>query len=161
MIIISDTSVIINLARVGYLHLLPNLFGTVSIPKAVYDEIVIQGKGKFGADEIKNASWVSVEHCKNVDKLIALREILDKGETEAIALALENKGSQLLIDEAEGRKIAISHGIFVTGVLGILTKAKELGHITKVKPIMDKLLQGRFHIAKSLYQEVLERANEA
>jgi predicted nucleic acid-binding protein len=43
MLVISDTSPIINLAAIGYLHLLPDLFGEIVIPKAVFQEIVIHG----------------------------------------------------------------------------------------------------------------------
>ena len=52
MIIISDTSPIINLAAIGQLSLLPRLYGTVVIPQAVYNEIVIEGTGQTGSTEV-------------------------------------------------------------------------------------------------------------
>ena len=57
--------------------------------------------------------------------------------------------------------IALDYEIEVTGILGILTDAKKYGHIPAVKPIMDKLLQSKFRIAKDLYQSVLKKAGEA
>lgn len=60
MIIISDTSPIINLAIIGYLDLIPKLYNQIIIPKAVFDEIVLKGEGLPGSFEIKNAQWVSV-----------------------------------------------------------------------------------------------------
>ena len=52
MIIISDTSPIINLAVIGQLDLLQKLYGRVVIPQAVYEEIVIEGVGQAGATEV-------------------------------------------------------------------------------------------------------------
>ena len=60
MIIISDSSVLINLAKVGYLHLVPSLYEHIIIPTAVYEEIVIYGKGKAGVKEIEKAKWIEV-----------------------------------------------------------------------------------------------------
>lgn len=39
MIVISDTSAITNLAAIGHLHLLPQLYNQVIIPEAVYREL--------------------------------------------------------------------------------------------------------------------------
>lgn len=50
MIVVSDTSPIINLAIIEQLHLLPTLFERVTIPYAVYHEIVIAGAGLAGAE---------------------------------------------------------------------------------------------------------------
>ena len=65
MIVISDTSPIINLAIIDKLDLLPQLFDTIVIPEAVFNEIVIIGKGLPGSDIIENAKWVEVKTCNN------------------------------------------------------------------------------------------------
>ncbi len=85
---------------------------------------------------------------------------LDLGESSAIALALENPNSLLIIDEKKGRKIAKAMGIDVTGTLGILIKAKSKGVIEKVKPILDKLESANFRISPSLRASVLKQAGE-
>lgn len=43
MIIVSDTTPISELAKVGYVMLLPKLFGTVMIPEGVLDQMKSQG----------------------------------------------------------------------------------------------------------------------
>lgn len=55
MIVVSDTSVLINLAWIKQLDLLPKLYGEVIIPTAVWDEIVVEGAGKPGAQEVQSA----------------------------------------------------------------------------------------------------------
>lgn len=56
MLIISDTSPIINLAAIEHLHLLPDLFSEIIIPYAVYHEVVVKGAGEPGSSDIQSAS---------------------------------------------------------------------------------------------------------
>ncbi|MEI6414281.1 MAG: DUF3368 domain-containing protein, partial [Pseudomonadota bacterium] len=52
MIVISNTSPIINLACIGQLDLLRQIYGTITIPDAVFTEITVNGAGQPGADEV-------------------------------------------------------------------------------------------------------------
>jgi predicted nucleic acid-binding protein len=65
MIIVSNTSPIINLTIVGQLNLLEQLYGNVIIPQAVYDEIMIEGHGQPGADEIDRLDWIEIRSISN------------------------------------------------------------------------------------------------
>ena len=161
MIIISDTSPIINLAIIGYLDLMPKLYNEIVIPKAVFDEIVLKGEGLPGSFEIKNAHWVSVATCQNESLLSKLLNELDQGEAEAIVLALELKADRILIDEVNGREVATRLHLQTLGLLGILLEAKSNYLIPSVKPLMDALrTKARFFIHQSLYNQVLKIAKE-
>ena len=46
-----------NLAIIGQLHLIQELFGEIIIPKEVWAELIIEGKGKPGTNEIEKAKW--------------------------------------------------------------------------------------------------------
>ena len=48
MIVVSDTSVIVNLAAIGRLELMRALFGEVVLPEAVRDEMLAGGRGFAG-----------------------------------------------------------------------------------------------------------------
>lgn len=65
MIVISDSSVLINLAWIKQLELLPQLYGEVVVPTAVWQEVVEEGAGKPGAEELKTADWLQVQEPKN------------------------------------------------------------------------------------------------
>jgi len=162
MIIISDTSPIINLAVIGQLNLLPKLYGRVIIPQAVYEEIVIEGAEQAGATEAAQADWIDIKQIPNRLLVTSLEGELDRGEAEAVVLAVELKAALLLIDERKGRIVANRLGVNSIGLLGILIKAKHEGMISAVGLIMDELrAKAGFWIGDDLYNYVLQVAGES
>ncbi len=156
MIVISDTSILSNFIQIGCLPLLEDIFKTVIIPQAVYDELLALKKLPIQHIIQSNQHWINVKSVKVINNWN-----LDKGETEAITLALNLKAQYLLIDELQGRNVAKTLGLNVTGTLGILLKAKQKGNIQLVKPLIDHLKnQAGFWIDDSLYQLVLKQAGE-
>ncbi len=161
MIVISDTSPIINLAIIGHLHLLPAVFKEVVIPTAVYNEITLTGVGLPGSVEIAAANWVSVVSVKNRGLVDSFRGELQIGESEAIVLAMELKADLVLIDEALGRSIASKNGLKIMGLLGVLIIAKQKGLIPAVKPLIGRLqAEADFWISHHLINQVLAEAGE-
>jgi hypothetical protein len=161
MIVVSDTSPLINLAAVGQLDLLRQLYQHVIIPQAIYDEIVVAGAGQPGAVEVKGASWIETRRLRDQALVNILLLELDRGEAEALALAAELKADLLLIDESKGRAIAARLGFVHIGLLGILVQAKQRGIIDAVKPLLDDLIaKAGFWIGAELYQRVLQAVSE-
>lgn len=161
MIVVSDTSVIGNLFMVDKLHLLNALFEKVIIPDKVADELTALETFGYNVDNIFQAEIISVRSVKNREKVESLLEELDPGESEAIVLALELDIPLLLIDEKKGRAKAEELGIDVTGLLGILLRAKAKGSIPALKPIVDSLISdAKFFISDKLYKAVLLKAGE-
>ncbi len=161
MLVVSDTSPLINLAIIGRLDLLPRLYGQVIVPEAVFHEIVVQGAGELGAEEISQADWVKVKSCSDQIFLKTLLHQLDPGEAEAIALAVELSADRILMDESEGRRIAAEHSLRTVGVLGVLLRAKREGLIPELAAEMQRLThEAGFFIHPNLYKEVLEMAGE-
>ena len=161
MKVISNASPIINLAWIGRLDLLSKLFGQLVIPKSVWDEIVVKGKEQTGSSELKSADWIKTQEATNHELVHSLRQNLDAGDAEAIALALETKADLLLMDERLGRETATYFNIPVVGVIGILIEAKRKGLLEEVKPSLDLLhsLAG-FYIKPGLYERILREQGE-
>jgi predicted nucleic acid-binding protein len=113
--IVSNASPLISLARLRSLDLLRQFYGKLLIPEAVWQEIVVEGAGQPGAEEVKGAEWISVQAVANHSLVVALRQELDAGEAEAIVLALEQKAEILLMDERLGRDTARYLGCAIQG----------------------------------------------
>ena len=161
MTIVSNTSPILNLAKIGQIDLLQKLYETVLIPTAVYDELLDPRAGESIIKAVQSANWLEVQVVQNQQLVGDLRNILNLGEAEAIALAIEVNANRLLIDERLGREAAVVRGLRITGVFGILLIAKQKGLITAVKPAIDDLItQANFRVSSQLYTNVLEAANE-
>jgi predicted nucleic acid-binding protein len=76
-------------------------------------------------------------------------------------LAEELEADQLLIDDLEARRVALSRNLKITGTLGILLVAKQLGLITSVQEVLAALITKGKRINTRLYQEVLSTAQES
>lgn len=161
VIVISDTSPVINLAAIGQLELLNNLYGKVILPRAVHHEITVIGAGQAGSTELGKLKWIEVKGVSNQNLVQALRMELDEGESEAIALAVELNAELLLMDERIGRAVASRFGLRYIGLLGTLIEAKQKGLIKTVKPLLDDLRsKAGFWIGQKLYDCILKKAGE-
>jgi uncharacterized protein len=169
MIVVSDTSPILSLALIGRLELLRDLYGTIVIPEAVRFEIIATDQG--GAREVAQADWIITRPTRtaprsgtSVDPDVVLKLLLrevDRGEAEAIGLAIQLKADVLLIDERKARHLAAYLELGVVGLLDVLQDAKQRHLITSVKPILDDLIaRARFRLSHKLYQRTLFTAGE-
>jgi predicted nucleic acid-binding protein len=163
-LVISDTSTLIHLAAIGRLDLLKKFYKHITIPPAVWREVVEQGGGRAGAAEVeqaRRAGWIEVVTPTDVTLLQLLQRDLDDGEAGVIALAIEQQAGLVLLDESEARRTADLYGLPKTGVLGLLIRAKQAGLIDSLKTELDRLLhQGGFWIEDRLYDQVLNAVGE-
>lgn len=161
MIVVSDASPLISLAAVERFHLLQDLYREILIPEFVRREIAEAGLDRVGSAELREADWIVARKVKNDFLLRALEGELDRGEAEAIVLAVELRADLLLIDERRGRTVAERFGFKVVGVLGVLIQAKRMGFLPDVGTVLEDLLaRAGFRIAPALRQRVLEEAGE-
>ena len=161
MIVVSNTSPLIALARAGRLDLLQAIHGEIIVPDAVFNEITVAGAGEPGAHEVATMSWIKRQPALNRQLVNALGLDLDAGEAEAIALAMECQADLILLDERMGRHAAQRMGLKVTGTLGILIAAKDRGLLASVRPLLDALrADAGFWIGEALYNAVVVAAKE-
>ncbi len=156
--IISDSSPLINLAKIDKLELLENLFGKIIIPSAVYNEVINDSQQKNGSAEIIELienKIVQIKQVDNINLVKALRRDLDYGEAEVIALALEIDADLVLIDETDARRVAETYSLKMTGFIGILIKAYHKGLITNFKYTLDLAIKRGFWINRNFYKSIL------
>lgn len=158
-IVVSNASALIGLSIIKRLELLKFLYNEVLISQAVYREVVIEGEGEHGAEEVKKAiedGWMKMVNVKDKIGVLALISPLSDGEAETIILALERNIPQVIMDERTARKKAEMMGLEVIGVLGILQLGIEEGISIDMKNDMDKLKEEGFRISNSLYYKIIE-----
>lgn len=160
MKVVCDSTTLIGLAKIGEIELLRKLFSRIIIPKAVYAEVVTQGEGKEGSEEVRKATWIEVEKVEDKRVVDLLSRHLNKGEVEVLILGKELEADWLIIDENEARDAAFSAGFKVIGLAGILLTAKELGYIKEIKPLLDELRSRNFWISATVYKTTLRKAKE-
>ena len=148
-IVISDTSCLITLTRIGELDLLCRLYQHVWVTPEVAREY---GGGL--------PEWIGIKETKDKIQQRRLETILDIGEASAIALALELPDSFVIIDEQKGRQVAREHNIPVIGLLGILIDSKNQGFIPSVKPKLEQLRKCGFRFSVKLEKTILDLAGE-
>ncbi|WP_053180393.1 DUF3368 domain-containing protein [Sunxiuqinia dokdonensis] len=148
-IIVSDTSCLILLEKIGRIALLESLFGKITVTSVIADEF-----GKTLPD------FIEIEDAEDKKYQQILENILDAGEASAIALALEKDDCLLIMDESKGRREAKQLKIKLTGTVGILIFAKEKGLIQSVTEIIEQIRRTDFRISETLIQEAKRKSNE-
>jgi predicted nucleic acid-binding protein len=135
------------LERIGRLDLISTLLDPILAPPAVVSE--------FGS----HPEWLTVLSPANSGTVAALKLVVDAGEAEAIALALE-RGCRIILDDRKARTVAQRLGVPVTGTVGILLKAKQSGVVPSLLPLLDALDAHHFHVSRALRLEALRLAGE-
>jgi predicted nucleic acid-binding protein len=158
VIVVSNTSPIINLACINSLDILQKLYGQIYIPSAVFYEIT--NNDLPGSYETKTYNWIIQEKLSDRSVYESLFGFIHEGESEAIGLSIEMKADLLLLDEKKARLCADDLGIEYTGLIGILRTAKHEKIISFVKPYLDKLIKEGFWIQKDLYNKIISDENE-
>ncbi len=147
--IITDTSCLIILSKIGELELLRQIFGYIFITDIIKNEF-----------NFELPSWIKVENPKNINFQKQLSNFLDEGEASAIALAMEKENPIIIIDDAKGRNFAKSLNIKIAGTLSIFIEAKKLGIISNVKPYLELIKKTNFRFSEIIERKILQKAGE-
>lgn len=161
MIVVADTSVILNLCCVGQAELLPSLFQQVWIPEEVKAEFERLSRHQQRFHGLNIPGWASIRPAAPIPAKLAALPNLHTGEAAALALALESHADAVLMDESAGRRAAHLLGVPVIGVLGVLLQAKKTGLLSAIKPVIERLeTDAGFWLAPALVTEALRKCEE-
>ena len=163
MPVVSNASPVLNLAIIERLDLLHEQFAELMILQAVLEELRLD-EDLPGSEAVRVAlrdRWIRIAAPQNAHLVLTLRQNLDRGEAEAIALALETGINMVLLDERDGRLVAKLMGLRTTGVLGVLLRAKRMGRVHSLESEMIALRErAGFYIAHDLFEALLKEAKE-
>jgi len=161
-LIISNASPLIALSLIDRLYILKELWSEITIPNAVYKEVVLEGEGKPGAQSVVRAcnEWIITKEVKNYQEVQVLRAILDEGEAEVIALGQEMNADLLLLDNREPRLFAASANLKLIGTLGIIKLAWLKGIIKNLLDDIRNLRNKSFYISDNLFKRIQQEIEE-
>ena len=161
MIVVTDTSVVLNLCCLKQEKLLSDIFGTVIAPSAVAGEFQRLASIDRRFLDLTFPTFVRIMDPTKVAPSLVGNQKLHAGEIDALSLAVEQKADAVLMDESAGRAAAAGLGLHCVGILGILIQAKITGLVAVIGPLLDELQsKAGFWIAPSLKQRVLDIADE-
>lgn len=157
-VIVNSTPLII-LYKIGYLDILQKLYQDVFVPTAVYQEVTAIKDS--ACIQIMDASkWIHVMPIQDNAEKKMYKAKLHAGEVEVMILAQEQKAGLVIIDDNAAKKTAKYLGLAVTGTLGILLRAKQLGFLDAISPLLSEMKQHGFYIDSKLESLILEQAGE-
>lgn len=170
MIVVSNASPLIILAKISYFNLPQRLFNKITISEEVWDEVVVKGAGLPGSTETQQASqsgpsgqsrWINIAQLANSSQLTAWRNkySLGAGELSTILLAKEAQADVALIDERGARLLAQSEGVPVLGTVGLLELGYRNGEVTDLRLAYQTMLAQGAHIDKQILNQSLAGFN--
>jgi predicted nucleic acid-binding protein len=152
-LIVSDTTSLVVLEELGMLGLPCQLFESVLLPQAVLQEL--QAGSPNVANQLGQAGCFEVVELAPSERLAGLLLVLDRGEAEAITLAVERQ-LPILLDERKGRSVALGLHLVVTGFCGLLMLAarKKVLPPSRAQSLLDQAISNGFRLSDKLYGQV-------
>lgn len=152
-LIVSDTSPLNLLIQLGCADILPALFARVLIPPQVAGEMRHAKAPQVVQSFIAAPPpWLEIKAPAGPVVLPSL----DRGEAAAISLAIE-LGAVLMIDELDGRQVALAMGLEIVGAIGVLERAANQGVLQDLSAVHAQIRALRFHISDAILQASLTR----
>jgi len=167
VLVVSNATPLIYLARIGRIQLLKNIFQSIQVPNEVKLEVVERGKEKkypdaFVIGEAFDEGWITLgnltrENEKKASILIRATGI-DPGEAEAILLARQKGEETILMDQAHARTVARQFGLKPRGTLYLILVSARRGILRKedAKEDLSRLVEANFRISTKVYDTALK-----
>lgn len=161
VVAVADASFLIGLCMIDQWNLLEAMVERLYVAPAVWEEVVVQGAGRPGVQEMQRVTWIERRPAQNARAVEMLQVFLGPGESESLILAQELACPVIFVDEIKARKAAQKSGLRTVGVAGFLLAAKRRGLIQEVRPLLDALRKHGFRLSQTLIERVCREAGEA
>jgi predicted nucleic acid-binding protein len=152
-----DTGPLIAWDRMACLDVIGRVPGGFVCPTEVRMEL---DQGQNSGHPRIAPKWLRTRPCTLPPVGLATIE-LDAGERAVLQLALETSATCVVIDEWKGRRAALALGLAVTGSLGMLAKAKQLGLVGSVRPFIERATSQGIRYHPTVVAAVLRVVGEA
>ena len=157
MQIILNSSPLIFLSKLNYLNQFIESPDDFYIPQSVADEI--KAKSDPSSQTIQaliNSGNLQIRASKLITLVNSLNQRLGKGESEAIALAIELNTDYVLLDDSTARREARRLGLNIKGTLAVIKKLSKDGKISieSLDELYQQLMKIEFRVKRSLFDQI-------
>lgn len=159
--IVSNTGPIIALAKIDQLSLLEQMFTKVHIPPVVHRELLAKSGPESARLDTALSHFFEIAPPPQMSAEVkTATSRLDPGEQYAVALAFHLK-ALLLMDDRLGRRAAQQLSVPVTGVVGLLIRAKEANLVSAVRPLLNDMQKEGYWLSDVLLDTAAKLAGES
>lgn len=155
--VIANASPLITLYKSQLADLLPQLFGEIQVPPAVWEEVTAR-KDDIAAWSLPQTPWIVKTKPVTLNPLVSAWD-LGAGESAVISYALSRSDHTVLIDDAAARRCAISLNIQTLGTGGVIVLAKRRGLIPSVEAPIQALRDAGLWLSDGLVALLKQQAN--
>lgn len=148
MLVISNSSPLIILCKCDLLGLLKHFFGEILIPQAVYDEVVHQAKDREQSAAIMSCDFIRV-HSSSIEGITFSRK-LDRGEQEALMLAVALHADFILLDDKRAQKEALALNLSFLPTFALIVKAARKGVVADLDAVLAQLQEKNIFLSREL-----------
>jgi predicted nucleic acid-binding protein len=156
---ICNSSPLISLARIDRLDLIEVLAPRIIVPATVVREIEAGSDRDNAAHAIKRSSRLQVK--PDVELPESVRSLrLDPGESQVLAVAFQEPGCGVVLDDRAARRCAARLSIPMIGTIGIVALARQRGILKAAAPIYQALRAAGLFLSPAIMKAVLSQLGE-
>lgn len=153
-----NASPVIVLGKLGRLDLLETLAVSLAVPNSVIGEIAAGAN-----DDAASKATLDWARKRAVTDGALLPPVLHwdlgAGESQVLSYCLAHDCVAVL-DDGEARACAQALGVSLIGTLGIILRARRLGHIPAARPLVDRVLAVGSRLSPGLVEAALRQVGE-
>jgi len=154
-----NTSPLIFLGNAGFLDFLKIHEMPVIVPDAVIHELGLGSHYDDLVNLIQSQEWITIVKSPDPRDILRLWD-LGPGEDSVLSYAMENPGSEIIVDDLQARRCARSLGIPVRGILGLVLLARKLGRIPAARPVLEKMREKGMYLSDAVLDIALRLVDE-
>lgn len=154
-----NASPIITLCKSGQEDLLPQLFGEIVLPGAVWEEVEAGDATDPASQRLSKLGWLKRDDTVAIAPIIQAWD-LGAGESAVLSYGLANPEYTAVIDDAAARRCARSLNITVIGTVGLVVLAKRRKLIPRIAPGLQALRDAGLWLSDDLIQKLKQQEGE-
>ena len=156
---VCNSSPLIALARIQRLDLIESLTAEVVVPATVLLEIEAGADRDRAVYAVRSSPRLRIRPDVEIPEAVRSWQ-LDLGESQVLAMSLQQPGCGVVIDDRAARRCAASFSIPMIGTIGIVALARQRGTLKSAAPVYEALRDAGLFVSPALVKAILAQFGE-